>query len=145
MEDSTLLLIVAIIVIFFFLSYSNTTIQKFENAPQEEFKELEEIDNLDDQFKDITVGNPISQANKNAPTSDKNETVQNPYVYFGTPIDLKDNFMALPQKSMTYFANQKASPDCCPSTYTTDRGCVCWSAPQDTEYRRRNSAISPSS
>jgi hypothetical protein len=33
---------------------------------------------------------------------------------------------------MFYFANNLVSMDCCPSTYTTDRGCVC-----TTEQQRR--------
>ncbi len=28
-------------------------------------------------------------------------------------------------KSMFMFTHNQVSPDCCPSTYTTDRGCVC--------------------
>ena len=31
----------------------------------------------------------------------------------------------LPNDSMFVFANNMVSLDCCPSTYTTDRGCVC--------------------
>ena len=29
------------------------------------------------------------------------------------------------KKNMFMFAHNKCSPDCCPSTYTCDRGCVC--------------------
>lgn len=25
----------------------------------------------------------------------------------------------------SYFTDKRISPDCCPSTYSTDRGCVC--------------------
>ena len=31
----------------------------------------------------------------------------------------------LPNDSMFYFANNIVSMDCCPSTYTSDQGCVC--------------------
>jgi len=31
----------------------------------------------------------------------------------------------LPNDSMFYFANNMVSMACCPSTYTTDKGCVC--------------------
>jgi hypothetical protein len=144
MENSTLLLIVAIIVIFYFFSYGNRTIQEFENSPEETPKDVDELDNLHDIFNDITVGNPVSVANKEAPTNDKTQTQQNGYVYFGTPINLEDNYMPVPQQSQLYFKNNTASPECCPSTYTTDLGCVCWT-PQQQEYRRQNSAISPSS
>ena len=80
MENSTLLLIVAIIVIFYFFSYGNRTIQEFENSPEEVVKDADELDNLYDIFNDITVGNPVSVANKQAPTDDKTQTQQNGYV-----------------------------------------------------------------
>ena len=35
------------------------------------------------------------------------------------------------------FANNKASLNCCPSTYSTDRGCVCSTDKQDKYIRRR--------
>jgi len=35
------------------------------------------------------------------------------------------------------FANNKASLNCCPSTYSTDRGCVCSTEKQDNYIRRR--------
>ena len=35
------------------------------------------------------------------------------------------------------FANNKASLNCCPSTYSTDRGCVCSTEKQDNYVRRR--------
>ena len=35
------------------------------------------------------------------------------------------------------FANNKASLNCCPSTYSTDRGCVCSTEKQDNFVRRR--------
>jgi hypothetical protein len=31
----------------------------------------------------------------------------------------------MPNDSMFYFANNMVSMACCPSTYTTDKGCVC--------------------
>ena len=31
----------------------------------------------------------------------------------------------LPNDSMFYFSNNMVSMECCPSTYTTDKGCVC--------------------
>jgi len=147
MDYSNLLLIVAIVAIFYFLTIGNATIQNFENATssQAASKDMEEIDNLDDVFNDITQGNPISYANRDAPTNDKTQTQQDPYVYFGTPNDLKDNYMALPEQSMTYFANNVASLECCPSNYSSNGGCVCWTPAQYPENRRRNSAISPSS
>lgn len=49
------------------------------------------------------------------------------FVPQGTPLPLKNEviYSELPKDSMFIFANSYASPDCCPSTYSTDRGCVC--------------------
>lgn len=145
MEYSNLLLIVAIVVVFYFLTYGNKTVQNFENAPPTVSKDMEELDNLDDVFNDITVGNPVSYANRDAPTNDKTQKQQDPHVYFGTPMNLEDNYMPVPEQSMAYFANHVASPQCCPSNYSSNGGCVCWSPTHSTESRRQNSAISPSS
>jgi hypothetical protein len=51
----------------------------------------------------------------------------------GTPLPLKNEmiYSELPKDSMYMFANSYASPDCCPSTYSTDRGCVCTTEFQD--------------
>ena len=145
MEYSNLLLIVAIVAIFYYLAYASKTVQNFENAPQSVSKDIEELDNLDEVFNDIADGNPLSYANREAPKEDKTQTQQDPYVYFGTPIDLKDKHTALPQQPMAYFANHVASPECCPSNYSSNGGCVCWSPTHTTDYPRHNSAISPSS
>jgi hypothetical protein len=50
----------------------------------------------------------------------------------GTPLPLKNEmiYSELPKDSMYIFANSYASPDCCPSTFSTDRGCVCTSDSQ---------------
>ena len=47
----------------------------------------------------------------------------------GTPLPLKNEmiYSELPKDSMFIFANSYSSPDCCPSTFSTDRGCVCTS------------------
>lgn len=145
MDYSNLLLIVAIVAIFYYLVHSSRTVQNFENAPKSVSKDIEELDNLDEVFNDIADGNPVSYANREAPTEDKTKKQQDPYVYFGTPIDLNDKQMALPQQLMAYFANHVASPECCPSNYSSNGGCVCWSPTHTSEYPRRNSAISPSS
>ena len=145
MEYSNLLLIVAIVAIFYYLAYGSKTVQNFENGPQSVSKDVEELDNLDEVFNDIADGNPISYANREAPTNDKTQKQQDPYVYFGTPIDLNDKYTDLPQQPMAYFANHVASPECCPSNYSSNGGCVCWSPKHTSEYPRRNSSISPSS
>lgn len=50
----------------------------------------------------------------------------------GTPLPLKNEmiYSELPKDSMFIFANSYASPDCCPSTFSNDRGCVCTSDSQ---------------
>jgi len=50
----------------------------------------------------------------------------------GTPLPLKNEmiYSELPKDSMFIFANSYSSPDCCPSTFSTDRGCVCTSDTQ---------------
>ena len=48
-------------------------------------------------------------------------------VFQGTPgpLAIESQYQQLPNDSMFYFANNMVSLACCPSTYTTDRGCVC--------------------
>lgn len=45
----------------------------------------------------------------------------------GTPLPLKNEmiYSELPKDSMFILAESVSSPDCCPSTFSTDRGCVC--------------------
>lgn len=52
------------------------------------------------------------------------------YTSFGTPLPLKCEMMyqKVPQNPMFVFARNVASPACCPSTYSTDTGCVCTDA-----------------
>jgi len=52
----------------------------------------------------------------------------------GTPLPLKNEmiYSELPKDSMFIFAQSYASPDCCPSTFSTDRGCVC-----TTDFQRK--------
>ena len=54
------------------------------------------------------------------------------YVPQGTPLPLKNEivYTELPKDSMFIFANSYASLDCCPSTFSTDRGCICTSDSQ---------------
>lgn len=49
------------------------------------------------------------------------------FVPQGTPLPLKHEeiYQTLPKDSMFLFANNKTSPACCPSSYTSDHGCVC--------------------
>lgn len=56
------------------------------------------------------------------------------FVPMGHPLPLKHEtiYTALPKDSMFYFARNVSSPACCPSTYSTNGGCVC-----TTEEQRR--------
>jgi len=49
------------------------------------------------------------------------------FVPQGTPLPLKNEmiYSELPQDSMFLFAKSYSHPSCCPSTYSTDRGCIC--------------------
>ena len=52
---------------------------------------------------------------------------KNMWVPQGTPLPLRNEmiYSELPNPSMFYFAQNYSSPACCPSTYSTDSGCVC--------------------
>ena len=65
------------------------------------------------------------------------------YVPQGTPLPLKNEviYAELPEDSMFIFNRSYSSPECCPSTYSTDRGCVCTSPEQRKyigQYRGKN-------
>lgn len=65
---------------------------------------------------------------KNSKKTLNNLNITNKYfVPQGTPLPLKNEmiYSELPKDSMFIFANSYASPDCCPSTFSTDRGCIC--------------------
>ena len=49
------------------------------------------------------------------------------FVPQGSSLPLKNEmtFMSLPTNSMFIFQKNHAGPECCPSTFSTDRGCVC--------------------
>ena len=49
------------------------------------------------------------------------------FVAQGTPLPLKHEmqFVPLPEDSMFIFDKSISSPECCPATFSTDRGCVC--------------------
>jgi hypothetical protein len=53
----------------------------------------------------------------------------------GTPLPLKNEmiYSDVPEDSMFLFARSYASPACCPSTFSTDRGCVC-TTPEQRKY-----------
>ena len=49
------------------------------------------------------------------------------FVPQGTPLPLAGEtvYATLPTDSMFMFANNYSSPECCPSTFSSDMGCVC--------------------
>ncbi len=51
------------------------------------------------------------------------------YVPQGTPLPLANEriYSEIPKDSMFIFSKSYASPECCPSTFSTDRGCICTS------------------
>ena len=49
------------------------------------------------------------------------------------PLKYEENLTNLNNNSMFIFSNNKASLECCPSTYTTSTGCVC-TTPQQRKY-----------
>ena len=55
--------------------------------------------------------------------------LKNPYLFVpqGTPLPLKSEmvYTQLPKDSMFMFSRNQASPECCPSTFSTSTGCVC--------------------
>lgn len=57
------------------------------------------------------------------------------FVPQGTPLPLKNEmiYSEIPEDSMFLFARSVSDPSCCPSTFSTDRGCVC-TTPQQRKY-----------
>ena len=41
------------------------------------------------------------------------------------PLKVEEQPMMMPKNSMFMFANNRYSPSCCPSTFSTSGGCVC--------------------
>lgn len=62
---------------------------------------------------------------KNPCSPPKKSNIQ--YVPQGTPLPLKNEeiYSQIPDDSMFIFSKSYASPECCPSTFSTDRGCIC--------------------
>jgi hypothetical protein len=42
------------------------------------------------------------------------------------PLSYEERAAPPVDSSMFYFDRHRVSPDCCPSKFSTDRGCVCW-------------------
>jgi hypothetical protein len=92
--------------------------------------------------EDISQGNPVSWSNKPNPgtlptnicatlakqTQDLKQTSGPAEIVIqGTPVPLARELHASRRDgaSLVPFGKLRASPLCCPSTYSTDQGCVC--------------------
>src|SRR3989338_2420843 len=76
---------------------------------------------------DISQGNSSSWSRRPNPLG-KGPELDNPQiVYQGTPLPLayETRLATPPADSMFYLARHRCSPDCCPSPYSCDHGCVC--------------------
>ena len=89
---------------------------------------------------DISRGNPVSWSNlanprypcRKKPTlfnlMHNPKAIRNTLVIqgHGVPLSYEEKTSPVKDSSMFYFDRHSVSPDCCPSNYSTDRGCVCW-------------------
>ena len=63
------------------------------------------------------------------------------YQQFGPPVDDKPNS----PKSLFTFALNQCRPECCPSTYSCDRGCICTNESQRRLINKRGMISMPNS
>ncbi len=77
-------------------------------------------------YDNLTLKTPCKNGWQKAPC-DTGLKSNYQWVPQGTPLPLKNEmiYSQLPEDSMFIFARSKASLQCCPSTYSTDRGCIC--------------------
>lgn len=77
-------------------------------------------------YDNLTLKTPCKNGWQKAPC---NTGLKSNYQWVpqGTPLPLKNEmiYSQLPEDSMFIFARSKASLQCCPSTYSTDKGCIC--------------------
>ena len=83
-------------------------------------------------FDNLRLETPCAPGNWRRPPCDPGLHNSPLFVPQGTPLPLKSEtvYANLPTDSMFMFSNNFASPLCCPSTFSTDRGCVCTTAQQ---------------
>lgn len=77
-------------------------------------------------YDNLTLKTPCKNGWQKAPC-DAGLKSNYQWVPQGTPLPLKNEmiYSQLPEDSMFIFARSKASLQCCPSTYSTDKGCIC--------------------
>lgn len=93
----------------------------------------EKIEPLSLNFSDINMsiaeGNPISWAGiKNQPGDKRPQYNQNPNLVFqGHNFPLaRETYQPLKGENTLVTHKMKCSPDCCPSPYSCDHGCLCY-------------------
>lgn len=84
-------------------------------------------------YSNLRLKTPCHQ-NWKKPPCNPPQVSRKQIVYQGTPLPLKQEtvFAEIPSDSMFVFSDAISSPACCPSTFSTDRGCVC-----TTDYQRK--------
>ena len=82
-------------------------------------------------FADLRLETPCGPENWRHPPCNPGLKNTPLFVPQGTPLPLKNEtvYAKLPTDSMFMFANNYSSPACCPSTFSSDMGCIC-STPQ---------------
>lgn len=126
---SELFLILFMVVIFIIqCRILNETPELFENFEVENFEKLEKKVNEDinEIEKEISMGPydnvKLEEKNKNTPLLNDKEIRD----VYGHTVPLKDHKSKNENNDeMFLFSRNKCSPDCCPGTYSCDRGCVC--------------------
>jgi len=77
-------------------------------------------------YDNLQLKTPCNDNWKHAPCNPQGKAMPL-YVPQGTPLPLKNEIMYqnLPKDSMFQFQDNYSSPACCPSTFSSDAGCVC--------------------
>lgn len=90
-------------------------------------------------------GNPIAQDNIIFPyklVDDMDPKINLVMQGHQMPLKYETQTMELPRETMFPFQKHLSSPEYCPSSYTSDQGCVSWWA-RDRPPRRRGDALNP--
>jgi len=78
-------------------------------------------------FDNLRLKTPCSPDEWKHPPCDPGLKNSPLFVPQGTPLPLKNEtvYANLPTDSMFVFSNNYSSPECCPSTFSSDTGCIC--------------------
>ena len=119
------ILLLAVVVYFAQMLHTNST---YTTSPGRSLLEgFRPFSYLGENIKD---GNSASWADRVNPYINKDQFTpynQPMYVYQGSSAPLLHQMKptTIPKDTMFYLANAKCSPECCPSPYSCDTGCVC--------------------